>query len=404
MLLFAVAGMAQSTRLVRGFVQKEDGRPVVGATITVVDEDVTGTSAVGGAFELRVSPYARYVDVAYEGFRSVRLEIDGSLLIARLKVDTKYVKAKAEEEARLAEAAKAAETAAAEVPEEVAEPKAKVATEKSSPTKSAEKSKSTEKQKPSEADAARIAAEKEAAEKAAAVEAARIAAAKEAAAKAKAEEAARVAAEKEAAAKAKAEEKARLAAEKQKAAEAEAARIAAEKEAAEKAAAEEAARIAAEKEAAAKAKAEAQARAIAEKEAAAKAKAEAAAQAAAQKEAAAKAKKMEKLNKCVASNVANGKSLAIETPTATYTELGLNYYYGDGMAFDVEKAFLCFNLGAQKNEPESFYWIATYYETGRSFNNLYVEANHSMALLFYERAAELGVAEAVKSVERLQGK
>lgn len=342
-----MTGMAQSTRLIRGFAQKEDGRPIIGATVTVVDEGISGKTAAGGAFELRVSPYARYVEVSYEGFRTVRLEIDGSLLIAKLKADPTYLKAKAEEEARVAAEKAAAEKAIVE-------------------QKAAEE---------------RAAAEKKAAEEAAikakadAEAAAKAKAEKEAAAKAKAEADAKAKADKEAAAKAKAEADAKIAAEKKAAAE----KAAAEKAAAEKAAAEKAA---------------------AEKAAAEKAKAEAEAKAKADKEAAAKAKKLEKINKCIASNVSKGKSLQIETPTTTYTELGLKYYYGKGVAFDVEKAFLCFNLGAQKNEPEAFYWIGTYYETGRSFNNLYIVADAAMAKLFYEQAAELGVAEAAARLQK----
>ena len=122
------------------------------------------------------------------------------------------------------------------------------------------------------------------------------------------------------------------------------------------------------------------------------------------KEEVAKARRAERVIKCVASNVGNGKNLTIETPKTTYTQLGLDYYYGKGVAFDVERAFLCFNLGAQKDEPESFYWIGTYYEKGRSFNTLYIEANRTLALAFYEKAAELGVAEAVAAVERLKKK
>ncbi len=101
------------------------------------------------------------------------------------------------------------------------------------------------------AEEARIAAEAEAARKAAEEEAARIAAEEEAARKAAEEEAARIAAKEEAARKAAEEEAARIAAEEEaarKAAEEEAARIAAEEEAARKAAEEEAARIAAEEE------------------------------------------------------------------------------------------------------------------------------------------------------------
>ena len=391
MLLFAMTGMAQSTRLIRGFAQKEDGRPIIGATVTVVDEGISGKTAAGGAFELRVSPYARYVEVSYEGFRTVRLEIDGSLLIAKLKVDPNYLKAKAEEEARIAAEKKAAEEAAIKAKAE-AEAAAKSKAEKEAAAKSkAEKEVATKAK--AEADT-KTKAGKEAATKAKAEADTKANAEKETAANAKAEADAKIAAEKKAAAeKAKAEAEAKAKAEKEAAAKAKAeadAKIAAEK----KAAAEKAA---AEKAAAEKAAAE---KAAAEKAAAEKAKAEAVAKAKADKEAAAKAKKLEKINKCIASNVSNGKSLQIETPTTTYTELGLKYYYGKGVAFDVEKAFLCFNLGAQKNEPEAFYWIGTYYETGRSFNNLYIVADAAVAKLFYEQAAELGVAEAAARLQK----
>ena len=393
MLLFAMTGMAQSTRLIRGFAQKEDGRPIIGATVTVVDEGISGKTAAGGAFELRVSPYARYVEVSYEGFRTVRLEIDGSLLIAKLKVDPNYLKAKAEEEARVAAEKKAAEEAAIKAKAE-AEAAAKAKAEKEAATKAKAEKEAATKAK----------AEKEAATKAKAEADSKAKAGKETAEKAKAEADAKIAAEKKAAAE-------KAAAEKAAAEKAAAEKAAAEKAAAEKAKAEAEAKAKAEKEAAAKAKAEADAKIAAEKKAAAekaaaekaaaeKAKAEAEAKAKADKEAAAKAKKLEKINKCIASNVSKGKSLQIETPTTTYTELGLKYYYGKGVAFDVEKAFLCFNLGAQKNEPEAFYWIGTYYETGRSFNNLYIVADAAMAKLFYEQAAELGVAEAAARLQK----
>ena len=403
MLLFAMTGMAQSTRLIRGFAQKEDGRPIIGATVTVVDEGISGKTAAGGAFELRVSPYARYVEVSYEGFRTVRLEIDGSLLIAKLKVDPNYLKAKAEEEARVAAEKKAAEEAAIKAKAE-AEAAAKAKAEKEAATKAKAEKEAATKAKAEKEAATKAKAEKEAATKAKAEADSKAKAGKETAEKAKAEADAKLAAEKKAAAE-------KAAAEKAAAEKAAAEKAAAEKAAAEKAKAEAEAKAKAEKEAAAKAKAEADAKIAAEKKAAAekaaaekaaaeKAKAEAEAKAKADKEAAAKAKKLEKINKCIASNVSKGKSLQIETPTTTYTELGLKYYYGKGVAFDVEKAFLCFNLGAQKNEPEAFYWIGTYYETGRSFNNLYIVADAAMAKLFYEQAAELGVAEAAARLQK----
>ena len=159
--LLTTVGIAQNTRIVKGFVKSEDGKPVVGATIKAVDEDVTTTSTLGGAFEIRVSPYCKFVEARLEGCLTAVAEIDGSTIIFTMKVDKKY--AKSQEQAR-------------------------------------------------------IAAEKEAAAKAEAEEEARIAAEKEAAAKAEAErraqELALINPQKAAAVKAKAEEQARIAAEK----------------------------------------------------------------------------------------------------------------------------------------------------------------------------------------------
>ena len=242
--------MAQGGRMVKGVVLDEKNTPIAGATITVVNSDVSTTTEANGVFTLVAPTYATEIEASAESYISTRLVIDGSYLMFKLKVDKAYAaaKAKAEEEARIAAEKEAAAKAKAEED-------ARIAAEK-------------------KAEAERIAAEKEAAAKAKAEEEARIAAEKEAAAKVKAEEEARIAAEKAAAAKAKAEEDARIAAEKK----AEAERIAAEKAAAAKAKAEEDARIAAEK------KAEAE-RIAAEKAAAAKAKAEEDARIAAEKKA-----------------------------------------------------------------------------------------------------------------------
>ena len=161
--LLAIAGYAQNnTRVVKGMVYNAEGTAIVGATIKAIGEDVAAVSGQGGVFEMRVSPYCQYIEASYEGMFSAKGEIDGSLIIFRLKTDKKYweEKAKAEE-------------------------------------------------------LARIAAEKEAAAKAKAEEQARIAAEKEAAAKAKAEEQARIAAEKEAQTKAVTEQNLRLEAEKE---------------------------------------------------------------------------------------------------------------------------------------------------------------------------------------------
>lgn len=243
--------MAQNGRKVEGIVADDNGRPLPNATISAVGVTESAKCDERGNFVMYVSYNTHAVTASCEGYYSSTQELDGMMLIFRLKVDPQYAaaKAKAEEQARIA----AAEAAAAKAR---AEEQARIAAER----EAAAKTKAEEQ--------ARIAAEKEAAA--------------EAAAKAKAEEQARIAAEREAVAKAKAKEQARIAAEKAAAAEAaakakaeEKARIEAEREAAAKAKAEEQARIAAEKEAAAKTKAEEQARIAAEKEAAAEAAAKA---------------------------------------------------------------------------------------------------------------------------------
>lgn len=163
---------AQNTRVIKGLVFSEDDIPMKGVTLKAVGMDGSTVSAESGQFELYVSPYAKKVEASMEGYVSHTLEIDGSYLVFKLKVDKEYAKRKAAEEeaARVAaEQAKAAE-------------EARIAAEKE-------------------------AAEKAAAEKAAEEERARKAAEKEAAAKAKAEERARKAAEREAIAQAKAAER-----------------------------------------------------------------------------------------------------------------------------------------------------------------------------------------------------
>ena len=230
---------AQNNRVVNGVVFTVDGTPMSGAVLRPIGTQLSCTTNADGTFRIQVPYYVKMVEAYAEGFLPMQVEIDGSYMVFKLKVDKKYLnaKTKAAEAAREAELQKEKEAAA-------------------------ERAKAEE--------AARIAEQ----EKAKAAELARLAAAKEAEAKAKAEEQAR----KEALEKEKADSLAKARA-------AEQARLAAEKEAAAKAKAEEQARIAAEKEAAAKAKAEEQARLAAEKEAAAKAKAEEQARLAAMKKA-----------------------------------------------------------------------------------------------------------------------
>ena len=215
---------AQNNRAVNGAVYDASGMPLPAATIKTVGADFSFNVNPDGKFLIQIPYYVKYIEASLEGYISQTVEIDGSYMVFKLKVDKKYAeaKAKAEAEAKAAEKRAQEEQAKAEAARAKAEEDARIAAEK--------------------AEAARVKAE----------ENARIAAEKEAEAKAKAEEDAIIAAEKAAEAKAKAEENARIAAERQ-------AREQAEAEA--KAAEKEAARIAAEKEAEARAQARAQAKA-----------------------------------------------------------------------------------------------------------------------------------------------
>ena len=220
--LAAILCSAQNGRVVNGTVFTADGTPLSTAVLKAVGTLETFTTNADGSFQIQVPYYVKMLEATAEGYVSAQVEIDGSYMVFKLKVDKKYhnAKAKAEEEAREAELAKA-EEAARLAAEKAAAEKAKA--EEQARKAAEEKAKADSLARAKAEEAARIAAEKAAAEKAKAEEAARIAAEKAAAEKAKAEEQARKAAEEKAKAdslaKAKAEEKARAAAEKARLAE-----------------------------------------------------------------------------------------------------------------------------------------------------------------------------------------
>lgn len=186
--MVATAAMAQGGRVVRGTVLDSDNRPIANATVSAVGAEDSVATGSDGSFTITVPTYTREVQASFEGYHSMKLEVDGSYLMFKLKVDSNYAKAK--EQARIAaEQAAIANAKAAE--------QARIAAEK-------------------RAEAERLAAEKKAEDeriaKEKAAEQARIAAEKEAAAKVKAEEDARIAAEKRAEAERIAKEKAEIAA------------------------------------------------------------------------------------------------------------------------------------------------------------------------------------------------
>ena len=167
-LLLIGTALAQTDRLIKGFVQTEEGAPLKGATIESIHGDVRTVSGEDGAFELRVSPYVTQLNVTLETYLPAKVDIESAYLVIRLKVDKKYFANKAKAEAELAALA-----------QQEAEAKIKAEEQK------------------------RLAAQKEAEAKIKAEEQKRLAAQKEAEAKAKAaakaEEQKRLAAQKEAA-------------------------------------------------------------------------------------------------------------------------------------------------------------------------------------------------------------
>lgn len=103
----SLALTAQNTRLVKGLVFSEEDIPMQGVTLSVVGMNGTTQSTENGLFELYVSPYAKKLKASMDGYIPHVLEIDGSYLVFKLKVDKEYAKRRAAEE-------EAAEKAAAE--------------------------------------------------------------------------------------------------------------------------------------------------------------------------------------------------------------------------------------------------------------------------------------------------
>ena len=101
--IVSVVAMAQDGRMVRGVVLDVKNMPIAGATITVVNSDVSATTEANGTFTLVAPTYATEIEASAESYISTRLVIDGSYLMFKLKVDKAYAaaKAKAEEEARI---------------------------------------------------------------------------------------------------------------------------------------------------------------------------------------------------------------------------------------------------------------------------------------------------------------
>ncbi|MBR6655546.1 MAG: carboxypeptidase regulatory-like domain-containing protein [Alistipes sp.] len=102
--LFALVATAQSNSVViKGFVRDANDRALVGVLIQAIDEEAATVSTQGGTFELRVTPYCRRIKASHPGYADMEAEIDGSIILFRLKEDKKAEKAEisaAKKEAR----------------------------------------------------------------------------------------------------------------------------------------------------------------------------------------------------------------------------------------------------------------------------------------------------------------
>ena len=99
-LLLTMTAVGQNSRLVKGYVQDEDGEPLAGAIIKSESDGIQVTSGNNGAFEMRVSPYTRYLIVSREEYLTERVEIDGTYIIVRLSFDAGYAQRLADQKER----------------------------------------------------------------------------------------------------------------------------------------------------------------------------------------------------------------------------------------------------------------------------------------------------------------
>lgn len=108
------------------------------------------------------------------------------------------------------------------------------------------------------------------------------------------------------------------------------------------------------------------------------------------------------VDNCIVDNIKLlGKNQIIDySESKSHTELG-DTYFNKGY---IHKAFLHYYLGAQNNEPYSYYLLASYYETGYEHGAFVLNRNIDMAIAFYEKAAELNVPGAKEQVEKLTQK
>lgn len=79
-----------------------------------------------------------------------------------------------------------------------------------------------------------------------------------------------------------------------------------------------------------------------------------------------------------------------------YSNLGVSYYYGNGVAQDYDKAVLYYKKAAAMDHPFGLFNLAVAYENGNG-----IEKNMDVAVSYYKMAAEKHLDMAIDSLIRL---
>ena len=99
LLAVSTAVHAQNDRAVNGAVFDKSGIPLANAVVKGVGTEVEFKVNANGYFIISVPYYCKHVVASCEGYLPEQIEIDGSYLVFKLKVDKNYAARKAEEEA-----------------------------------------------------------------------------------------------------------------------------------------------------------------------------------------------------------------------------------------------------------------------------------------------------------------
>ena len=90
LLVTSVCCFAQNNRVVNGMVMSVDGQRLGNAIIKPIGIQQLYTSNDDGTFQISVPSNVRIIEVSAKGYLTKQLEVDGSYLLYKLKVDKRY--------------------------------------------------------------------------------------------------------------------------------------------------------------------------------------------------------------------------------------------------------------------------------------------------------------------------